>query len=490
MRFVVLGLLLSVGCYESIRIEPREGGVDRDGGTDAASDLPLFFDAPPDRRVDAPDRPDIGTDGPVDIGTDGPIEIGADVPVDVPPDIPLCLPERCPPPPAPTCADDRTLRVFGEAFCAEDASCGYPEEDFTCASSCEAGACVEVCGEWVTDVLADGGEVGGTTSLALGRRDVFIAYGEGRSNETRVARFFDGVFGLERVGNPPTLAALAGLSVSPADELFVVFSPPRSAGLRVSERSAMGSWRNSVVPDVTGRVESSQFLDARGNLHVVHPIRVGMFETPEAGYLVREGGEWRRIDLFDASFGGRNSIVADARGNRIFAAVNVTMGVAGSQDALASREAGGGWTIQRLDGPAGTLNAIATQGDTVYLADFVEDQLRLRTIRTTIGGPGSVEETLVPFGGTTATQIDMAAGEGFGDLVFSFRETTERQLWFGRRDADGGDDEWSFEVVDDALGSGEDSSIAVGLGGIHISHQSDTLVRERQLRYTRFIACE
>ena len=55
---------------------------------------------------------------------------------------PVCDPAACPPAPAPTCADTKTVVTYTPA-CTEDGTCGFTEAQTTCAAfeHCDAGLC-------------------------------------------------------------------------------------------------------------------------------------------------------------------------------------------------------------------------------------------------------------------------------------------------------------------------------------------------------------
>lgn len=372
--------------------------------------------------------------------------------------------------------DDNTLRVFGEPFCNEDLMCDLPIEDFVCQRGCESGRCTEVCGEWVTDIVSGSGNSGGSTSLSIGLDAIYIAYSEGVANELRVANLRGGVWGLENVGRPTVSATPAEIVIDEDDGLHTLYSPPSSTGLRYSFRAAGGAWRRDVVTTQGGRSVGTLAIDDSQTLHFVHRLSGAL------GYVRRVDGNFERFDVPGRGYGGPNSLAVFTRGGTT--TVMVAVSEAGVFPMVASlgfaeRTGNGDWSFDSFSGPA-TSPALAIDAlGTPYIVDFQGTQLRLRVRRGGVWEEEFIEADVR--GRDPDSAFDRA-----GNLHVSFRDLDNRQLAYAIRDTGG---EWSFDAADVTLGAGDDSSIGVDRRGVHISHQSDTSVAERQLSYTRFLTC-
>ncbi len=476
--FLLALLLPSTGCYESHFPGDAET-PDAPPPRDASADVLRFAVGLRDSAV--PDAPPRDTSGDVMTPFDGgPTDAGEDTPpiFDAgPPDTPpICDPATCPPSSEPTCLDDNTLRVFGEPFCNDDNMCDAPEQDFVCELGCADGACIEVCDEWLTTEVSGIGRSAGTTSLGIGRENIYIAYGEGGDNELRVANYRAGVWGLEAVGQPIFAATTGALAVDPSDGLHVVLSPPRSVGLRYSSRTADGNWRNSALPGVTGRRVATLAIDSLGGVHVAFN------NDGNIGSMSLRDGRWTRQDLFGMGYAGANSIDVHLRGRT--PVVHLVAEGDGPFPAArrlqhARREGDGAWIVTELEAPAASQSAALAIGPDarpiiVSMADGV-----LRTLTQQMDGSWTMDEAMAPGGTFLDLAIDRAGG-----LHLAFRDGTSDSLGYANRPA-GGD--WSFEIPLDTPGTGSDASIGFGLGGVHISHQN---ARTRQLLYTRRVVCD
>ena len=477
MRIAILLFALSIlGCFESHPVS-GDGGVTPDAPSDVTFDIPRFdvSDVP---LVDVPlDIP--FTDVPPDVPTDVPFEDIPDVPEI---DAPMCSPDLCPPPSAPTCVDGDTLRVFGDAFCDDTDACDYPVEDFGCEAGCDAGRCAEPCGRWVTDIVADSGRPGGTTSLALGQTEVFISYAEANANELRLARYERGIWQVEAIGRPVIRATTGVIDVDTDNTVVSVFSPPASLGLRLSTRSEAGLWNNELIPGTRRRISAAIAIDSLGATHVLHGS-----DGNEVGYTVRSpGGEWGRADIsapeLNLSFLGPNSLVTERRGGvSITHALMSGVSIGSPLRSLwyARRVGAGSWQVEFVTnevsgGPLtvdsrGTARLIAIQDEELVV--FVrEARENWRLEQYPIGTTGTVSDAIVDESDT---------------LHVSFLDEGNDGLGYASLDDDG---TFSSTLASNIAGSGANSSLQVGLRGIHISHQTPP-GGDRRLFYSRFLEC-
>lgn len=389
----------------------------------------------------------------------------------------MCDPAECPAAPAPTCVDATTLRVFGEPFCNEEFLCDLPVEEFVCQRGCEMGRCTEVCGEWVTDIVSGSGNSAGSTSLSIGTDAIYIAYSEGVANELRVANLRGGTWGLETVGRPKVSATPAEIVIDDSNGLHTLYSPPSATGLRYAFRNEGAAWRSDVVTTQGGRSVGTIAIDDSQNLHFVHRL------SGDLGYARRVGGAFERFDIPNRGYGGPNSLAVFTRGATT--TVMVAVAEAGmfptpSTLGFAERTGNGSWIFDSFNGPATSPALAIDSRGTPYIVDFQGNSMRVRIRR---GGVWEEELIEAPARG----QSPDSAFDSDNNLHVSFRDLDSRQLLYAFRDAASG--AWSFDEPDPILGTGDNSSIGVDARGVHISHQSDTSVMQRELRYTRFLEC-
>lgn len=368
--------------------------------------------------------------------------------------------EPCPAPPdaTPICELGQCDFVCNEFF----ALC----EDACCRTGCPPGQTLldGVCAQTHLRVVAEEGNVGAYTSLALdraGRPQISYYASSGRDLLHAISQA-DDTWVLEAVERPRAVGRYASLAFDPEGVPHVAYWDQSNERLKYATRRSDGSWVPQVVDndEEVGEFASLAF-DRAGVPHIAYYDR----DDGNLRVAIQLVGRWFR-QLVDGAgnVGQYASLAFDPAG-----VAHVSYHRVAERDLmLASRNGDFSWTsvVVDGDGEVGEYTSLAFDAAGNPHISYYDRQNRdLRYATRGIGGAWRLET--VDSGGRVGTFTSLAVGPDGLPRISYFDETLGDLKYAVRFGADA----WAVQTIDTEGEVGRYTSIAVdGAGQAHISY--------------------